>query len=329
MQPIAILLAASALGLALAPPLSGDRDTGERPAGTLVFLSSGNLLTSVDVASGRRTVRRIRGIPSCAPDLQVTGGRVVFAGVRKQRTVVFSIPIGLDRPPKLLGAAHAYVPSATEGRVWLAGVDCDRSRMVGVREVTVDGRTTMSSHRPVPRGWLTGAVDTGLVLWRSSHRKHATVVWNPRTGRTSGALNLEAVIDTRGQLMAGCVVQTRCRRLAILDRDRGRTTVARPPAPFKLDSAATLSPDGSLLAAPASSNRSWRMALVNTRDGTTTIVPGSATGKTYPVQRWSSSGGWLFFRSGRNRLMAYRQGEPRAIPLPFKWPHKAVAYVAG
>jgi hypothetical protein len=69
--------------------------------------------------------------------------------------------------------------------------------------------------------------------------------------------------------------------------------------------------------------------LVNVRDGTTTLVPGSASGKTYPVLKWSPSSGWLFFRSGGNRLMAYRPGETRAVPLPFKWPREAVAYVAG
>ena len=52
----------------------------------------------------------------------------MFAGLRRGRTTVFAAPLALDRPPVRLGAAHAYVPSATDGRVWLAGVDCDRRR---------------------------------------------------------------------------------------------------------------------------------------------------------------------------------------------------------
>jgi hypothetical protein len=120
------LLGVSALGLALAAALAGGRSTDEpltpeRPAGTLVFLSQGNRLTAVDVATGRRTTRRVQGVATCAPEMYVTGGHVVFAGFRKRRTVVYSVPVGLDERPGALGTAHQFVRSATDGRIWLVG----------------------------------------------------------------------------------------------------------------------------------------------------------------------------------------------------------------
>jgi hypothetical protein len=326
MAPIVSVLAVAALGLALAPALADEARDGHAggPSGTLLFLSQGNRLTSIDVASGRTTVRRVPGVASCNPDLRVTGGRAIFAGVRKQRTVVFSVPVTLERGPKLLGTAHAFAVSRTEGRVWLAGVDCDRSKMVGVREVTVDGRVTMRNHRRVPGSWVAGAVDQGLVLQRG----RAAIVWDPRTGHRRAALGLGAVIDAQGSLVAGCRTP-RCRELTVLDVRSGRTTTPRPRAPFRLDFGTRFSPDGSLLAAPAVVKRRWRVAMINALDGTTTVVPGSSTGEAYPDLRWSPSTGWLFFRSHGNRLMAYRPGESRAVKLPFRWPRKAIAFVAG
>ena len=119
------LLALSGCGAAELPPAA----VPDRPAGTLVFVSGENRLTAVDVASGRRTSRRIRSVPSCGAQLFVTGGHIVFSGIVKGWTTVFSIPLALDRRPRRLGAAHMFVESATDGRVWLAGTDCDDSRM--------------------------------------------------------------------------------------------------------------------------------------------------------------------------------------------------------
>jgi hypothetical protein len=321
MPSIFVLLAVSALGLALAPPLAAERPAGERPSGSLVFLSRGNQLTSVDLGSGRRTVRRVPGVATCAPELQVTGGHVVFAGYRRQTTVVFSVPVALDRPPRLLGPAHQFVRSTTEGRVWLVGTDCDQSQMKGVKEVSVDGQVTASSDRRIPSTWLAGATEQGLVL----QRRRALFVWDPLSGRRTG-LGLDAVSDVSGPAVAGCA--SRCRRLAILDDD-GRRTIAHAKAPTRLDAGARFSPDGQLLAAPAVARKRWHVELVDPRTGSSRPIRGSATGDTYPDLRWSASSGWLFFRSGHDRLKAYRPGADKAITLPLRWPRKAVSYVAG
>ncbi len=247
-----ILVAAALLGLTAcgedAAPVS--RAAPERPAGTIVYLSSGNRLTAVDVATGRRRTRRISAVATCGPEMHVVAGRIVFAGLRGDRTTVFSIPLALDRRPTRLGAAHQFVPSATPGRVWLAGTDCDRGRMVGVKEVTVDGRVTVASRDRVPGTWVEAAVRSGLVLLR----RRALVVWDPRTGRTVRRLRLAAVSETRGDVMAGCSM--RCRRPR--DRRRGdRPHGRRAAGRGRVDSTPSSRPTG----------RCWRPTCCATAAG--------------------------------------------------------------
>jgi len=321
MARLGLVLLVGAVSLVLAAPLAGQVEDGARPSGRLVFLMDGNHFLSVDVATGRRTVRKIRGVAGCAPQLHTTGGHIVFSGVRKRRTVVLSMPTSLDKPPRLLGEAHAFVPSATEGRVWLAGVDCDRRGMVGVQEVAVDGRVTFRSDRRIPGRWLVGALGQGLVL----HGK-APLVWDPRTGNTS-PIALRTVVTAHGELIAGCLQRARCRPLTILDTTTSRLVHARAPAGKRMDLAAQFLPDGAQLAVPALEGQRWSVALVDPRDGTTTLVPGSETGERYPSPIWTSSG-WLLFRSRDARVMAYRPGEAQAVELSVRWPRRAIAAVA-
>jgi hypothetical protein len=302
----------------------GPAATGQRPSGTLVFLTRGNRLTSIDVQTGRRTVRRV-AVASCGPELYVTGGHVVFAVVRKRQTVVFSVPITLDQPPRRLGSAHAFVPSATDGRVWLAGVDCNKREMVGAREVTIEGQVTFRSHHRVPGSWLAGAVEGGLVVQRA----RSLSVWDPSTGRTRRQLSLEAVTALRGNRIVGCAERSGCRSLVIVDAETANRVVASPSNPYRLDLGGEFSPDGSLLATPAVADRRWSVALVNTRDGTTVIVPGSRTGAVYPELSWAPSSGWLYFRTAGRHIMAYRPGQKRAVTLPFQLPRQARAFMAG
>jgi len=306
-----------------AAPIHSSAAPAETPAGTLVSIVRSNHLTAIDAASGRRTVRRVRAVAGCGTELFETGGHVVVAGVVESRTVVFSVPLSLHRPPRRLGSAHAFVPSATEERVWLAGVDCSRKRMVGVREVTVDGEPTLESGRRVPGSWVPGAVNGGLVVQRG----RALYIWDPRAAGTGRRLGLEMVAAARGNLLVGCAVASKCRELAILDTNSA-TEIRPQHDSHRLESDAAISPDGSLVAVPARANRRWSVALISTRDGTTTIVPGSNTGDSYPELSWADSTGWLFFRAG-TQVMAYRPGEPRAVKLPFRLRRDAIGFVAG
>jgi hypothetical protein len=113
----------------------------------------------------------------------------------------------------------------------------------------------------------------------------------------------------------------------ILDTSSGQEVVSRPSGRYRLDQGA-FSPDGSLLAVPAYAHRSWRIALVDTRNGATRILPGSATGRAYPRIGWSHSSGWLFIGAHRGRIMAYRPGAPKAVRLPFRSLRGALTFTA-
>ena len=193
-----MVLIAMLLALLAPPP--------EPPAGTLVFLSDANRLTAIDAGSGRRVTRRVRSLPGCGAELFVTGGDIVFSAVVDGATTVFSIPLTLDRRPTRLGTAHLFVPSATDGRVWLAGTDCDWTEMTGVQEVSVDGEVTFDSGARVPGDWVAGAVPDGLVVLD----ERDDFVWDPRTGRTAEvSFDPEVVPSSDGSLRA---VPVRARR---------------------------------------------------------------------------------------------------------------------
>ena len=88
------------------------------------------------------------------------------------------------------------------------------------------------------------------------------------------------------------------------------------------------SPDGSLLAVPKRSGRRWRVALVDTRDGATTMIPGLRV-RGYPQLGWSASSGWLFVQTGARRMVAYRPGMARPVALAFRLPPRVASFVVG
>jgi hypothetical protein len=292
----------------------------ETPSGTIVYVSERNRLNALDVATGRRVSRRIAAVAECGPQMYVIGGRIVFAGYRGGRTTVYSIPMALDRRPTRLGSAHAFVPSTRDGRVWLLGTSCTRRHMTGVREVTVDSEVTMASDRRVPGEWVAGAVDGGIVV----HRERALVVWDPATGRTLRPLDLDVIGEARGGLIAGCAPG--CDELALLDAVTGRRVPLRKDPGYRLYPAAKFSPDGALVATTVVTDRRWRVALVDARDRSHTLVPGRWR-TTYPEIGWTASG-WLLIRNGRV-VSAYRPGAGRPIELPFRLPKSVPTFVTG
>jgi hypothetical protein len=308
-----------AAGLLAAP--SAEAPVVEQPAGTLIFVTGTNVLTAIDVATGRRTKRAVEGMAACGPQLEVTDGHLVFSGIDRRGTVVFSVPVALDRPPRRLGRAHQFTLSATPGRVWLAGTDCSNSDMTGAREVSVDGTVAFETDRRFPRGaWMTGAVPGGLVL----HRGRRLSVWDPRTGRAGPPLALQAVTAGRGSLLAGCDRRGTCDDLTVQETTGGDAVRADAD---RIDFGAEFSPDGSRVAAPQRDRRRWRVVLMDTASGAVTAVRGSRS-REYPELGWSASSGWLFARAGR-RILAYHPDRPRALTLPLRAPRRASAFVAG
>jgi hypothetical protein len=80
-----------------------------------------------------------------------------------------------------LGEAWFFIPSATPGRVWLALLDrispATARALRGVREVTVDGETTLA-HSARPPHWPLAAVDDGLLV-----QGNTLELWQPTSGR--------------------------------------------------------------------------------------------------------------------------------------------------
>jgi hypothetical protein len=234
---------------------------------------------------------------------------------------VYSIPLSLARPPTRLGTAHMFVPSAHTGRVWLAGTDCHRPRMTGVREVTVDGDVTAEGDRRVPGDWVAGAVGDGLVL----NRDGTMVVWDPVTGRIVRRFDADAIGEVHGSLIAACTPG--CGELVIVDAAAGRKTMPRAGRGYRLHPGAKFSPDGSHIATAAAKDRRFRVAVVDVRDGSHELVPGRWR-SNYPEFGWSGSA-WLLIRGGRGRVTAYRPGAQQAIDLPFRLPKHAGTFVTG
>ena len=103
-----------------------------------------------------------------------TGTKLVFRGSTSQSTgsdiAAFALDLSLEEPPKNIGESWYLVPSATDGRVWLAILDPESPGTVralkAVKEVTTEGEVTVAE-TPLPVGrWssLVGALDGALVF---------------------------------------------------------------------------------------------------------------------------------------------------------------------
>jgi hypothetical protein len=160
----------------------------------------------------------------------------------------------------------------------------------------------------------------GTIVFASDENRLTTI--DVATGRRT-SLRVRAI--PAGDLLVGCPQDSHCDDVAIVDTRTGRTVMARAGGRYQLDVGGTFSPDGSLLATGARAGRRWRVALVDARSGTHTIVRGSRTGKMYPELAWARSSGWLFIRAG-GRVKAYRPGARRAATLPFELPATTIAF---
>ena len=58
-----------------------------------------------------------------------------------------------------------------------------------------------------------------------------------------------------------------------------------------------------------------RVALVDTNDGSATVIQDSHFGRNYGWSTWSSSGATLFFSAEDNRVMYWRLGSEHATYL--------------
>ena len=67
--------------------------------------------------------------------------------------------------------------------------------------------------------------------------------------------------------------------------------------------------------------------MIELRTGRWTIVPGGEL-DGYRSIAWSPSSNWIYFTAGDRRLLAFRHGARRAVPLPID-PGGTVMSIAG
>jgi hypothetical protein len=282
------------------------------------LLRPGEPLAVIDLPSGEP--RLVRGLALMGGDPPVrivrTGRRLVYYGAGG----TYAIGLALKEKPQKLGDAWYFIPSATEGRVWLAFLDRESRATVrnlrAVAEVTVQGEVTARSAGPPPcRGpTVIAALEGALVCQGGGGLR----VFDPGSGDVLIRLPGLFPLDTHARLLAWCGRQ--CPAVHITDIGTGGETVVEPGERFRFEETyeGAFSPDGALLAAPVLTGGYRRqVALIDVHEGVATVIAGSKL-SGYRNITWSSSGRWLFFEAGRGRVMAYRRGSARATTLPFR-----------
>lgn len=328
-----LLLAALAAATACAgderPPAAAPSAAGY-PTGT-VYLRHLHTpsITRIDLASGDvETVSFPELAPGDPPYSMVRAGGqlVVYGGDR-----TYALDPGLETPPRDLGESWYFVPSATEGRVWLMTLDPESPETVrdlaAVREVSVDGRSTLAGKtRPPSRGpSILAAVESGLLYQEGD----GLSLWNPATGEAAGRLGGPLPAATHGDLVAWCAEG--CPELHLTNTATGEDAVVRPGASFAFAETydGAFSPDGSLLAMPVvTADEGHRVAVVDVGRGAGRVVPGSELSSNYPAFAWTPSGDWLLWSAGAGRLMAAQPGE-EALLLDVRAPAAFIDMAAG
>lgn len=323
-----------------------DSGPGERPTGAtndrkgrvtplpdaklfVQLLEYGEPIAVVDVATSKFRLRDDLRTAGGDPPYRLyrTGNRLVYFGPGG----TYAIDLDVDGAPQKLGKAWYFIPSATEGRVWLTFLDEDSPETVrdleSVVETTVRGRVTVRSKaRPPCRGPTILAAAEGALLCQYGR---ALRVFDPASGEVLLELPGSFVADTHRRLVAWWANRRpgHSPALHITNIGTGRDRVVSPGDSFRFTATydGAFSPDGSRLAVPVRARRTageprtrgrWQVALVDVVRGAAQAIDGSRLPASYHKLAWSSSGD-LFFTAGEGRLMAYRPGShrPRLLPV--------------
>lgn len=299
-----------------------------KPGGRLVLsllgpggAVSGEWVAVVDVRTGKTVRRALPGGTLCHAEISVSGGRVLFAGSDHGRAATMSLDLTLQGRPRTVRRSDIYIRSATEGRVWVGDLRYGRHPLMRLREQTLAGRTTAVPPRGVSSWSLHGAFAGGLVF---DHRA-GLGIWDPRTGRWTRSMPRAFLTASHPDRIAWC--SEPCRRLHVTDA-RGEVTVKPTGRTAFTPGEGAFSADGSLLAVPVGDFERARVALIDPERRSVERIPGARVG-TYSALAWSRSGDWLFYATPRGRLMAYRPGAERPLPLPVRFPETVMSITAG
>jgi hypothetical protein len=269
--------------------------------GPKLYLAGDNELWIVDADSGRVWHRFSSQLgPGDPPHKVLARGRRVVMG----------------RP---YGNRAFFLPSAERDRVWVVDLRSFSGTAFAVREVTVDGETTVPARRiPNPR-WPLGAVRDGLLLEGNGQ----VMVWDPRTDRvvTHVAVPAGLLGPAGGNVVTACV-DAYCPVLRMINIRSGRVRVARAPAAMAFEPwTGAFSPDGRTLAVAA--RRPGEIAtarrvlmLIDVATGRVAVVRDSDVVSGYNLVAWAADGDHVFLtggqRGGPRVVAAYRLGTLRA-----------------
>jgi hypothetical protein len=304
-RPLLLALAAACLGVALAAPGEGDR--GE----TLVmqlWVRPGEPLAVVELPDGKPRI--VRGLATAGgdPPLRVlqTGGRVVYlAG-----SGVHAIDPQLKGRPRKLGAGWYYIPSATDGRVWLTFADAADRDIGRVAEVTVRGRVTARGGPPPCPGASVLAATADALLCQD---RDGLVAFEPRSGRVLRRLAGPFPLDTDGDLVAWC--DEGCPRLHVTDVETGSDEAIVPGPGFRFEESyeGAFAPGGALLAAPVMTRSGRHVALLDVATGKVTVI-----GRLAGYRNLTWSGRRLYFEAPGSRIAEHDITTGRTRRLGFR-----------
>src|SRR3954451_22756717 len=274
-------------------------------AGPRLYLAGDREMWIVDADAGRvRHVSRPQLEPSDVPHRILARGHRLVVGAA-------------------FGGSAFFLPSAHPDRVWVVELD-GRGSARTVREVTVDGVTTVHATR-VPGGrWPLGAVDEGLLL--QAGNGNGVDGWDPVTERVVRHLRpAQSILGAAtGHLITACS-DFWCGGLRITDVRTGTDRVIRAPSGLQFEPwEALFSPRGDLLAVPVrepgqAGTEPRHLALVDVAGGRLAVIPGSRVPAGYTLVAWSADGRYAFITGGERFahrvIVGYRLGTRRAQVL--------------
>jgi hypothetical protein len=302
-------------GGALPPPPDGVLVLGvSHHEGKLGAVNYGWAMTA-DPITGRTRERRISASTLCHGPVLAIGNRVVLSGHRGRRPMVRSFPLTLSGPPQILGRADVFTPAARRGNVWLGHWTARHTKRarLAMREIDADGRTRAPARDLIVPVWsrLAGALAGGLMV---TEEERSLVV--RRSARRRALLSIRDgwFAAAQGSRVAWC--SGKCSSLRLWTR-HGERRYDPPPGMRPLRPAGVFSPDGLRLATGVMVGGRPRVAVIELGTGRWTDVPGG-TLDGYQAIAWSPSSRWLYFTAGEHRLLAFRYGARRAVPLPIE-----------
>jgi hypothetical protein len=259
---------------------------------------------------------------------------VVDAGTEHVRHT-FSAQLGPGDPPhKVLARGHRiimgspygdgafFLPSARPDRVWVVDLDPGRATVRAVREVTVNGETTVAAARTPGRRWPLGAVNDGLLM----EAGNGVDVWDPAAQRVVRHLRVDTGIigAASGDTVTACS-DFWCGSLRLMDVRSGTDRVVRAPSGLTFEPwHAAFSPSGELLAVAVrepgqAATEHRRLALIDVATGRLAVVAGSRVPAGYTLVAWSASGSHVFLTGGdryaHRVIIGYRVGTRQARVL--------------